>query len=159
MLLLDLLPQESVFLQARKPMLLWIGRHKTTDVSRTIFSPVEVDIHSEICINGRHEVLWKNRGSGWLEARLYNVATNPDRYFSINPKNDLSILSRILPFQHCLSQGVLSAGATKKSEKLTTGRAMLITENEYQQLKSSADLLSTPYAPQELQWLKQPDSR
>lgn len=159
MLLLDILPQESVFLRIHKPMVLWIGTHKAAHVARTIFSPVQVDIYSEICINGKHEVLCKNKGSSWFQARLYNVAINPERYLLHNQKNDLSILSRILPFQYCISQGALSVDSTKKAGQLKIGQTILIEQDEYQQLEVSADLLSTPYAPQEMQWLKQPDSR
>lgn len=162
MILLDSTPDQFILLRLEKPMLIWIGSHEAQvkvnnkETNYIVFSPIAADIDSQILVDSDKNIFWRERYNnfGWLHARIYNIALNPSRYATVAPHRQESMLWRVMPFEHCLLNGLISIEKRSGPKATVLAEKIAMSPEEYASLISSADLLTTPNSPQELQWLK-----
>jgi hypothetical protein len=163
MVLLNSLPNQDILLTIDKPLTLWIGTHEAIvkvrgkKLNHVIFSPITADRNSEILVDKNKQIFWRNQFSalGWFPARIYNISLNPSRYATVSPDHDESTLWRVMPFEYCLSNGLISQKKRPAYHEAVFAKKTMMTPHQYERLMESADLLTTPNAPQELQWLKE----
>lgn len=163
MFLLNSPPNQDILLTINKPLNLWIGTHEAIinvggkKLNHVIFSPITADPNSEILVDKNKQIFWRNQFSalGWFPARIYNIALNPSRYATVAPENDQSTLWRVMPFEYCLSNGLILQQKRPAHHQVIFAKRTMMAPDQCERLMESADLLTTPNAPRELQWLKQ----
>lgn len=163
MVLLTPSPNQDILLAIDKPLTLWIGTHevivkvRNKEINHVIFSPITAGRNSEILVDKNKQIFWRNQFSalGWFPARIYNISLNPSRYATISPNHDESTLWRVMPFEYCLSNGLISQKNRPTHLQVVFSKKTMMAPDQYERLMKSADLLTTPNAPQELQWLKE----
>lgn len=163
MVLLNSSPHQSFLLTINKPLTLWIGAYEATVKIRNkksnyvIFSQITADLDSEILIDANKEIFWRKQFSalGWFPARIYNIALNPSRYATISPENEESIIWKIMPFEYCLSNGLISIKNQPPPRQIIIAKKTPMLSDECERLLESADLLTTAVSREELQWINQ----
>lgn len=120
LLTIELEPPAIIELQPSQRMTLWLGTWSTPSVTgpakvELVFEPHEVQKEHRIFMDHQRNTyaLWEGV---WYHARLFNVATNVERYLADKAKRgpaEREALARVLPFHLCVHAGQIRATVSR----------------------------------------------
>lgn len=154
-------------LRPSQRMTMWLGTWATPadscpDKEELVFEPHEVQVGHPFFMD-HHRNTYALWADAWYHARIFNVATNVERYLADKAQripSEREALARILPFHLCVQSGQFKATVSRQCSSWSTapatkGQARHISRSHRSLLHDAAVLLPSLHSKAEWQLLEQ----